>query len=832
VPVEETIDVWSDQVPELGQRFHGIHREPRPAPTGGKEHGYHGPLLDVAPVERPTVWPETAADRDTVIARRHQWAESSDRMIRHNDQGLVRGAVGVLLEWLALFPGDTWQQRWIASGVNPIGRDWTNLVHLPHQRVPAMHRIQLLTAAGQLMALNVIRPSYKWLYGFASGRQLDMVRATRDPDGFSRLAVQIAAVPRFSREDQVIVFQQLTRMLIHNGGCLADITVTDCREAYQSQLGYAGQKRTYWYRVLHDAGILGTDAPHSMHAAMLVGQRTVAQLVDGYGVVNPGVRQLLIDYLAERQASVDYTTLAQLASKLVMLFWQDLELHEPGIDSLVLDADVVQRWNDRLRVITRGNRRVGQLREDPNAILLTVRSFYSDINHWAIEDPARWGPWAAPNPIHGRVLIGQNKQKRRATARMHQRVRELAPFLAPLAESADRQRRHAAGLLAAAAGIAPGEPFTHDGETLQRARLRPEIDPEQGGRGRPGVVWADEQGTGKRRNLNLEDDKAFWGWAIIEVLRHTGIRIEELLELTHRSFVAYTLPTSGETIPLLQITPSKTDRERLLVVSPELGEVLTTIIHRVRGDRPSLPLVVRYDAAERLHSPPLPFLLQHRWGLVDITFTPPRAQALIERAQRRSGLVHADGTPIHFTCHDFRRVFATEAVAAGLPVHIAAKLLGHENLNTTQGYVAIYDQDVIEHHRAFIARRRTQRPSAEYRDVTDSEWDEFLAHFEKRKVELGTCGRAYATPCAHEHACIRCPLLRPDPNQIERLTEIRANIIARIDEAHDRGWHGEVEGLETSLAAADQKLDYMRRHQHHHQSMPVGVAAPTRKARP
>jgi hypothetical protein len=54
----------------------------------------------------------------------------------------------------------------------------------------------------------------------------------------------------------------------------------------------------------------------------------------------------------------------------------------------------------------------------------------------------------------------------------------------------------------------------------------------------------------------------------VEVLRHTGIRIEEMLELAHHSFVAYTLPTTGEVVPMLQITPSKTDAERLLLVSP------------------------------------------------------------------------------------------------------------------------------------------------------------------------------------------------------------------------------------------------------------------------
>ena len=811
VPADIVIDVYADTVPAVGQRFRGQRRMPRPAPTGALEHGYHGPDIECPPVERPTVWPETAADREAVIERRHEWAAESDKLIRHNEVGLHQRAVPLLLDWLSGFDGVTWQQRWIASGVHTIGKDWTDAVDHPGCRKGYARRQQLMSGAGQLIVLDVIRPSYRWLYGFASRRVLDRVRQARDPDGFARLEAIGAATDRFTIADQVPIFQQLARMLIHNGGRLVDITVADCIESYRAQLGYAVQKRTYWYRLLHEAGILDSDAPRSIYAALLVGQRTAAQLVDGYSVENLAVRNLLIDYLSERQAELDYTTVAQLASKLVMLFWRDLELHEPGIDSLVLSADVARRWKDRLKVIVRGKQHIGQLREDPNAILIAVRAFYSDINHWATEDPARWGRWSAPNPIHGRDLIGQNKQKHRARARMHQRTRDLAPFLPALITSADNQRRHAAELLTAATATAPGDLFDIDGEQLRRAVLRVEIDPAAGGRGRPGLVWVDDPDSGRRRNLNLEEDKAFWGWAIIEVLRHTGVRIEELLELTHRSFAAYTLPNTGETIPLLQITPSKTDRERLLVVSPELGEVLTAIIYRVRAGKSAVPLVVRYDQAERLHSPPLPFLFQHPWGLTNTAITHPAAQALIDRILASSGLTFTDGTPVHFTPHDFRRIFATDAVAAGLPVHIAAKLLGHENLNTTQTYVAIYDHDVIEHHRAFIARRRALRPSNEYRDVTDAEWDEFLAHFEKRKVELGTCGRAYNTPCHHEHACIRCPLLRPDPNQLARLTEIHTNLLDRIAEAHQHGWAGEIEGLEISLAGATHKLDQMHR---------------------
>ena len=143
---------------------------------------------------------------------------------------------------------------------------------------------------------------------------------------------------------------------------------------------------------------------------------------------------------------------------------------------------------------------------------------------------------------------------------------------------------------------------------------------------------------------------------------------------------------------------------------------------------------------------------------------------------------------------------------SGLPPHIAQVICGHKNIGTTIGYKAVYPAEAIEAHRAFIARRRATRPSEEYRTPTDDEWDAFLAHFEKRKVSVGTCARAFGTPCIHEHACVRCSLLRPSPGQRDRLEEIRANLHDRIAEAEREGWLGEVEGLKISLAGAEDKL--------------------------
>jgi hypothetical protein len=79
-------------------------------------------------------------------------------------------------------------------------------------------------------------------------------------------------------------------------------------------------------------------------------------------------------------------------------------------------------------------------------------------------------------------------------------------------------------------------------------------------------------------------------------------------------------------------------------------------------------------------------------------------------------------------------------------------------------------------------------------------------NFERRKVALGDCGRAYGTSCVHEHSCVRCPLLRVDPAQQARLAGICDNLTARIGEAEREAWAGEAEGLKISLDGARQKL--------------------------
>jgi integrase len=756
-----------------------------------------------------TAWPATSQDRDAVRERLAGPPFAPGTAKARTDHRL---GLRLLLDWLDSQPGDTWQDRWLASGADAAGSSWRQVTaawlhdHGHHSK----HRQEVMTRVLVLaIGADLIRPSPSWLAeaNFRKGILVNALAQFRDPEGFRRLRAACSADPAVSESAAGRAVYRTALIVAAKGGAVGDITTGDVLEVLEAEAGAHGTAvgaTHLFYRVLHGMGVFGPGAPTTLRELRTSGQRTPAELIDRYQLACRPVRDLLVEYLQERQPALDYTSLESLANMLGKSFWADLERHHPGIASLRLPPDVAAAWKQRLRTVTRTVRGPGGKpaevtvpRVNYRECLTPVRAFYLDLAHWAVDDPARWGPWVAPCPV-GSEEVSRRKDKRRRKSRMDARTRERLPVLPVLAATVARRRTQAAELLEAARQARPGEQFTAAGQTLTRS-----VVPAAS----PGKVWGHDPATGRRRDLTKEEEHAFWAFAAVEVLRSTGVRIEELTELSHHSLVQYKLPGTGELVPLLQIAPSKTDTERLLLVGPELAEVLSAIICRVRGQSGAIPLVAAYDVRERLWLAPAPLLFQRRVGSEHRAIGASAVRTILTEALAHTGLTDpAAGGPLHFTPHDFRRLFITDAVLNGLPPHIAQVIAGHRDINVTMGYKAVYPDEAIEAHRAFIARRRATRPSEEYRTPTDEEWDAFLAHFEKRKVSVGTCARAFGSPCIHEHACVRCSLLRPDPAQRARLEEIRDNLRDRIAEAEREGWLGEVEGLQVSLAGAEDKL--------------------------
>jgi len=757
-------------------------------------------------------WPATEADRAQVLSRVLAGPFAVEQPV---SQAHRRNGVLAVLNWLATQPGTSWQARWLASGAQD-HPDWRDLLGAqPAGNDAAVNPVKPLSYLSPalliLICADVIRPGLDWLLASAGVRHnlaSEMAR-TRDSAAFAELT-RLCDLGQLSLQTGQQALARIAVIMAAKGGSVAQVRVGDCAQLLEVAARVTpadGHARSpLFYQLLHSHGRLGEDAPAAIAVFSGRGQPSCEQLIDRYRIQCRPMRDVLVDYLRERQASVDFSSLQRLAYLLGKLFWADLEAHHRGIDSLKLPRDVAAAWKQRVMTRTRttatadgGQTTRVSARLDGRSVMSAVRAFYLDIGEWADDDPARWAQWAVRCPVSASD-VSHKKDRSQRKSRMDQRTRERLPVLPALSAWVAAERTRTAAVLQAADRTAAGELFTAAGVTLRRSVMKTSTT---------GRSWAEDPAGGNRRDLHFEEHRAFWTWAMVEVLRHTGIRIEELSELSHHSLIQYRLPATGELIPLLQITPSKTDQERLLVISPELADVLSTIICRIRGDRSEVALVVSYDKNERVYNPPMPLLFQWRRHLENRAVSETSLRGYLDHALSAIGVKDTNGSPLRYTFHDFRRLFITDAIMHGMPPHIAQLVAGHRDINTTMGYKAVYPEEVITGHRAFIARRRGLRPSEEYRTPSDEEWSEFLGHFERRKVAVGDCGRSYATPCIHEHSCLRCPLLRPDPAERPRLAQIRDNLLARVTEAETQRWFGEAEGLKVSLAGARDKLAQM-----------------------
>jgi integrase len=757
--------------------------------VGPHEHLGREDVLALLP--RSAVWPAQDYSNGRVLGR--------NRLI----------GAGHILDWLLTHPGDGWQARWRAADADR-GKQWIEqlLARTDNGHSYQGRRSTLLSGLNSMFISRVVLPDYEFLRGYKAMALFKDVQRMFPAGTLEQMRRHGSGLGMTGRHvDEGL--RVISKMILHTGRGLDQLTAEDVFEARawgRRAIGYSYDGTHSAWDLLRGAGVI--HSKDTLKDALRHGQRPTAELVDFYNLQCTPVRNLLVRYLEERRPGVDYGTFVGLARELAGVFWADIEAHHPGIDTLRLPEDVVDSWKQRLLTYVNKSGEVVERRSRYD-VMMRIRGFYLDIQEWAHEDPF-WAQWACPSPIRRGDGAGNHKAVAQTQARMHQRVRERLPHLRHLVEAAERERDTTAALLAAAKAAEFDTYFEHKGTRYLRilpaahkVTSRPDhVTPH---------VYIQAEGSTKRINQSMAEDEAFWAWAVIETLRHTGVRVEELTEITHLALVSYKLPDTGEIVPLLQIVPSKSNEERLLLVSPELASVLATIIKRLRdANGGKIPLTARYDDHERVTGPLLPHLFQRRHYWQPQIMGQNTVSRLLRKTLERMGLRDQAGNPLRVTPHDFRRMFATEAVTGGLPVHIAARILGHKTLTTTQAYLAVFQDDLIRTYRGFLDRRRAERPVEEYREPTEQEWRDFQQHFELRKVSLGTCGRPYGTPCKHEHACIRCPVLQVDPRQKPRLIEIIQNLRERIREARANGWLGEVEGLQVSFDAAMAKLKSLK----------------------
>lgn len=349
-------------------------------------------------------WPSTCDDRSAVLAR--VLAEPF-RLENPDSQQTRRAGVLAVLGWLSAFPGESWQQRWQASGAEAAG-DWRDLFN-----GEATGRWR--TGAGSssphlgvgllvLICADVIRPGLDWLLRFPPARRAlatEMAR-TRDSKSFAILN-QACIEGHVGLQTRQHALTRIAVIMAAKGGQVAAVRVGDCVELLATVTGTDAGSQTnarspLFYQLLRQHGVLGEDAPAAIEMFSGNGQPTCEQLIDRYKINCWPVRDVLVDYLRERQMAMDFSSLQRTAYLLGKLFWADLEAHQPGIDSLKFSSEVAASWKKRVMTRARTSTspsgeqiRRTSARLDGRSVFSAVRAFYLDLAEWADDDPARWG---------------------------------------------------------------------------------------------------------------------------------------------------------------------------------------------------------------------------------------------------------------------------------------------------------------------------------------------------------------------------------------------------------------------------------------------------------
>ncbi len=152
--------------------------------------------------------------------------------------------------------------------------------------------------------------------------------------------------------------------------------------------------------------------------------------------------------------------------------------------------------------------------------------------------------------------------------------------------------------------------------------------------------------------------------ALVTLLYAAGLRISEALALTG----------ADQPLPEMLRVTGKGGKQRL---APMLPAARAAVAHYAD----LCPFALTADA---------PLFRAVRGG----AFSPRMAQALMQRLRNRLGL------PASATPHALRHAFATHLLANGADLRSIQELLGHESLSTTQVYIDVEAEKILQAYRA------------------------------------------------------------------------------------------------------------------------------------
>ncbi|MEV7189605.1 hypothetical protein [Kitasatospora sp. NPDC093102] len=413
-----------------------------------------------------------------------------------------------ILDWLLTFPGNGWQERWMVSGADRC-TDWIDQVTTGYGRIVATRRETTTEGLACILLARVVRPSYEFLQCYRSSGLYRHAKQEFGAELFEQ--VRQAGLARGVIPSHLSTAENsLVKVCFRTGRGLTQLTAEDLiayHEWHRHTFDKAPAGLHAAWDLARDVGVLTEEL--SLRRTLARGPLSTAELVDRYGIRPGPIRDLLVRYLDERRPSLDYSSLSGLASQLVGAFWADIEKHHPGISSLHLAPEAAEAWKQRVKVIAREGK-APVPRENWVSVLAAVRAFHLDLAEWALEDPS-WASWAVPSPVRRSDTGGFTKVKKKARAKMHQRVRERLPRLPELVATAEQHHADQQRLLTVAEAAPVGETFNHDGRNFRRIDRRHDQTRKRF-HYRPTIVLAQDLATGEQLDLRSRCCTEWFAW--------------------------------------------------------------------------------------------------------------------------------------------------------------------------------------------------------------------------------------------------------------------------------------------------------------------------------
>jgi integrase len=282
--------------------------------------------------------------------------------------------------------------------------------------------------------------------------------------------------------------------------------------------------------------------------------------------------------------------------------------------------------------------------------------------------------------------------------------------------------------------------------------------------------------------------------AAITILRHTGLRRGELLDLELDCLMDF-----GPTGTWLRVPLGKLNDERAVPLDSVALEAFAGWL------------------ADRSPQRALPHPRDGR--LCDFVFVergrrlgPGRIQLGLTRAAAACGLHGPDGRPLRVTAHQLRHTWATELVNAGMSLQALMTLLGHRSPEMTVRYARLasptlrsaYDQAVGK-----VARRIPVAPAGRPAIPDRVTW--LAAEMLKTRVAHGYCARELAAEaCPYANVCETCPNFATTAEFVPAIEQQLSDLRALRDDAEQRGWDSETRRHERVIASLERHLHRLR----------------------